>query len=277
MKWRTAIPVLMAMLSVHAGLILRAQVQPAATGEPPQESTSDLPGDPETSLHASTIQDDSITPDEHALSGGVQPGLGSWGPRHSFWIPRVRLAQSLGSDPMLEDQGAYRGFTAAVGQVQAIQYFGRGGEVRYAGAVRFDSSATVYGANRLTNSHALGMSETRRFGEWDLTVNDQAHYWQGSLAGDSGMEGLGSVTTQLSDWAGAPGIQLDSMTLQSGVEPGSEHSLGALVAGEQHRAGRSGPTPRRAKRRDRGGLLRFAAFFHVRLDRRHPGGNAGRL
>ncbi len=120
------------------------------------------------------------------------------------------------------------------------------------------------------------MSETRRFGEWDLTVNDQAHDWQGSLAGDSGMEGLGSVTTQLSDWAGAPGIQLDSMTLQSGVEP-DQSNLSVRSSRVSKTA--LGEVDRRLGARN----VATAAGFTVRciftfgLDRRHRGGNAGRL
>jgi hypothetical protein len=33
------------------------------------------------------------------------------------------------------------------------------------------------------------------------------------------MEGMGAVTTQIGQWAGAPGIQLDSVALQSGLAP----------------------------------------------------------
>jgi hypothetical protein len=160
-----------------------------------------------------------ITSDTHPLSGGLRSGLGSWGPRHSFTVPGFRLGQSLESNPMLADPGAYRGFTSATGQLQAIQYLGRGGELRYAGAVRFDSSATLRGANRFTNSHGVSFAESFRPGSWNFMVIDEAHYWQGSLAGDAGLEGMGSIVTQASRWGGVPGIQLGSVEMQSGLQP----------------------------------------------------------
>ncbi len=91
-------------------------------------STSDPPGDPETSLHASTIQDDSMTPDEHALSGRCSAGSGLLGPKAQLWIPESdRRSHWFGSDA--GRSGRVSRLTAAVGQVQAIQYSGRGGEV----------------------------------------------------------------------------------------------------------------------------------------------------
>ena len=160
-----------------------------------------------------------VTSDTHALSGGLRSGLGSWGPRHSFMVPGFRFGQSLESNPMLEDPGAYRGFTSVTGQLQAIQYLGRGGELRYAGAVRFDSSARLRGANQFTNSHGVSFAESYRPGPWNFMINDEAHYWQGSLAGDAGLEGMGSIVTQAGRWGGVPGIQLGSVELQSGLEP----------------------------------------------------------
>lgn len=163
--------------------------------------------------------DPQITSDTHPLSGGLRSGLGSWGPRHSFLVPGFKLGQSLQSNPMFSDPGAYRGFTSATGQLQAIQYLGRGGEFRYAGAARFDSSATFYGANRFINSHGVSFAESFRPGAWNFVVNDEAHFWQGSLAGDVGMEGMGSIVTEASRWGGVPGIQLGSFEMQSGLQP----------------------------------------------------------
>ena len=197
--------------------LLRAQVEPSASGGDPPTSVSGQPTEGEQD--EASESDNTIRPDDHALSGGVVPGLGSWGPRHSFLVPGIKLAQSLDSNPMFQAPGVYRGFTTGVGQLQAVQYLGAAAELRYAGAVRFDSSATLYRANIFTNSHAVSVSGLKQAGAWNFSLNDQAHYWQGSLAGDAGMEGMGAVTTQVGQWAGAPGIQLDSVALESGISP----------------------------------------------------------
>lgn len=160
-----------------------------------------------------------ITPDSHPLTGALRPGIGSWGPRHSFLVPGFSSAQLLESNPLMEAPGVWRGFTSAVAQLQAVQYFGRYIELRYAGAARFDSSATLYGANRITNLHSMSLSSSVTLGSWTLMAHDQAQYSQGSATGDLGMEGLGPVITQLSQWGGVTGIQLQSVALQSGLEP----------------------------------------------------------
>lgn len=199
---------------ILCGLRLCAQVQ-----SPVNQAPSPMAQEIGESQDGTTDTGEDVRPDSRALSGAIVPGVGSWGPRHSFVLPGLKFAQSLDGNPMFQDPGAYRGFTSAVGQIQAIQYLGRSSALRYAGAARFDSSATIYGANRFTNTHSAVVNSGQQWGQWTLTVNDQAHYWQGSLAGDTGMDGLGTITTQVSQWLGAPGIQLDSVALQSGLEP----------------------------------------------------------
>ncbi len=170
-----------------------------------------------------------IEADTRPLTGALTPGIGSWGPRHSFLVPGLRAASTLTSNYQFSAPGNYQGFASGAAQLQAIQYLGRGGELRYAGAVRFDSSSSVTGAQPVTNVHGANLSETIPLGAWNLLFVDQAVYSDGALFGDSGMEGLGSMVTQLSQWSGGFGIQLGSTGLQSGLTP--EQSILTLQSG----------------------------------------------
>jgi hypothetical protein len=165
------------------------------------------------------LEDESvISPDDHPLSGIIKPGLGSWGPRHSFLVPGFTAGQTLQSGN-LSSSGASPHITSVAGQLQGIQYLGRDGELRYVGAVRMDSAERFAGAGRFTNVHSLSVAKAVHGRRWRLLADDVAAYSNSSLLGDAGMEGLGSIVTEVSKWSGAGGIGLGSMTLQSGVAP----------------------------------------------------------
>jgi hypothetical protein len=158
-----------------------------------------------------------VSPDRRPISGAFTQGIGSWGARHSFMVPGLSVAQTLYDNYQFSSPGTYRGFASAAAQLQAIQYLSRGGELRYVGAVRFDSG--LADAQPITNVHGVNLSEAVPMGGWNLLFVDQAIYSDGALFGSSGMEGLGSIVTQLSQWSGVTGIQLDSAGLQGGLTP----------------------------------------------------------
>jgi hypothetical protein len=168
-----------------------------------------------------------VSADKRPITGALTQGIGSWGPRHSFMVPGLSVAQTLYDNYQFSSPGTYRGFASAAAQLQAIQYLGRGGELRYVGAVRFDSG--LADAQPITNVHGVSLSETVPLGGWNLLFVDQAIYSDGALFGSSGMEGLGSIVTQLSQWSGAFGIRLGSAGLQSGLTP--EQSILTLQSG----------------------------------------------
>lgn len=201
-------------------LILPVCAVQAVSQQEPAGAQNVSPDEDLSSLHLATESEGpEITPDNHPLTGALRPGIGSWGPHHSFLVPGFSSAQLLESNPLMEEPGVWRGFTSAAAQLQAIQYFGRNIELRYAGATRFDSSASLYSTNKITNLHSMSLSGSVTLGSWSLLAHDQAQYSQGSATGDLGMEGLGPIITQLSQWGGVTGIQLQSVALQGGLEP----------------------------------------------------------
>jgi hypothetical protein len=157
-------------------------------------------------------QEATVTPDEHPLSGGQILGVGSSGVRHSFIIPSLRLSETLDSNPLLtnSDSGSYRGFTAVGGNVQWLQYFGRDTEIRYSGALRYDTRAEIEGYSQFTNAHSVAASKVMRFGSLSLLVDDEAQYSQGSNFGAAGMEGMGGMVTQTAQWGGLSNLLLSS-------------------------------------------------------------------
>lgn len=67
-----------------------------------------------------------VIPDQHPLTGGQTLGIGSWGSKHSFFTPSLRIAETLDSNPLLlsTSSGSYRGFSNFGGNVQWTQYLG---------------------------------------------------------------------------------------------------------------------------------------------------------
>lgn len=160
-----------------------------------------------------------VTADTRPLTGGQSIGFGSWGPRHSFLIPEFEMAEILDSNPLLTDHQAYRGFTSLGSSLQWNQYFGPNTLLRYTGAVRFDTRAVIEGERQFTNAHGLSLSKRIPLGPWGLLFDDEAQFSDGSNFGATGMEGLGPVITQVSQWGGAPNIQQESVSLQPGIVP----------------------------------------------------------
>lgn len=215
--------------SLWVSLALTAQVAMAqAVTEPPAPTEipalNDVESEPDPNVETVVI-----VPDRHPLSSGFRPGLGSWGPRRSYATPDITAAQTLDSNPMMESSGSYRGFSSGAAELQAIQYFGRETELRYVGGVRVQSSERIPGVGRVANIHGMSLSHVQTAGEWNFLFQDAAQYSQGALAGDTGLEGMGSVATQLNQWEGSPGIQLPSIALRDGLGP--DQSILSVRAG----------------------------------------------
>ena len=162
-----------------------------------------------------------IQPDDHPLTGAMELGIGSWGPRHSYLTPSIRIAETLESNPLLTgaDSGSYRGFTSFASDTQLVRYFGSSAELRYAGALRYDTRAAIQGLDKFTNTHNLSFSKRFTLSNWNLLFDDHAQYSQASNFGAVGMEGLGNVVGQLAQWQGTSTSQLTSGTLKPGIAP----------------------------------------------------------
>jgi hypothetical protein len=167
-----------------------------------------------------------MTPDEHSPSGGQILGIGSWGTRHSYLIPSLRISESLDSNPLLlsSNDGSYRGFTSAGGNVQWMQYMGRDAELSYSGTLRYDARARIEGYSQFTNEHSLAVAKTIRFRNWSLLLDDQAQYSQGSDFGAAGMEGMGLI----SPLANLPNLQSTSVSLRPDLQPNQSIVTGRI-------------------------------------------------
>lgn len=161
----------------------------------------------------------SVNADTRPLTGGQNIGFGSQGPQRSFLVPEFEIAETLDSNPLLTEHSAYRGFTSIGGSMQMNQYFGPDTQLRYAGAVRFDTRAAVEGQRQFTNAHGLSFSKRIPLGSFGLLFDDEFQYSEGSNFGAAGMEGMGPVITRVSQWGGVPDIQMESMSLQPGIVP----------------------------------------------------------
>ena len=167
------------------------------------------------------IPDSTVTADAHPLSGGQSLGIGSWGPSHSFLVPSLRVVETLDSNPLLLDSssGGYKGFTDLVGNVQLLQNLGQSAELRYSGALRFDTIARVQGYSQFTNVHSAELAKSVRHKSLKFLLDDEFQYSQNSSLGAAGMEGLGAMVTQASQWNGLSNLQLGSISLRPDILP----------------------------------------------------------
>lgn len=168
-----------------------------------------------------------VTPDDHSLSGAQVLGIGTWGPRHSFLVPSLRLSEMLDSNPLLlsSNNGSYRGFTSAGADLQWIQYLGRDAAIRYSGAFRYDARARLQGYSQFTNAHSFAAEKSIRFRNWNLLFEDQAQYSQGSDFGAAGMEGMGLMTDQI----GLSNLQSTSISIRPDLLPNQSILTGRIA------------------------------------------------
>lgn len=162
-----------------------------------------------------------VTPDQNPLTGGQRVGFGSWGPRHSFIVPSVRFAETLESNPLLLSNAndSYRGFSSFGGDAQAVHYFGRDTEIRYVGSLRYDTYNELQGYNNFGSSNDFLIARDFVFRTWQLRFENETQYSNGSNFGAAGMEGMGGVVGQLSQWSGLSNVQLSSATVRPDLLP----------------------------------------------------------
>jgi len=167
-----------------------------------------------------------VTPDERPPSGGRVLGIGSWGSKHSFLTPSLSLSETLDSNPLLvgSNDGSYRGFTSVGGNVRWTQYMGRDADLFYSGTLRCDTRARLEGYSQFTNQQSVMIEKTIEFRNWNLLFDDQAQYSQGSSFGQSGMEGLGLMNTQITSTT----LQSTSNSLQPILLPNQSILIGRV-------------------------------------------------
>lgn len=166
-----------------------------------------------------------VTPDEQPLTGGQQVGFGSWGPRHSFFTPNFRFAETLQSNPLLfgnntgGNTDAWRGYSSLGVDGQLVKYFGRDAEIRYTGAFRYDTYAELQGSDKFTNTHDFLISKRIVFRKWQLVFDNETQYSSSSNFGGAGMQGMGGVVGQLWGWSGLSSLQLPSNVIRPDLLP----------------------------------------------------------
>lgn len=204
------------IVAVVFGCIAAAAQQEAtapAADSPQPETITEQPGESDI-----PVDEMFVNPDTRPVTSAVVGGFGSWGPRKSFFIPKLYAGEALDSNPMMQDSGSYRGFTDLAAELKGIAYLGRSAEIRYAGTLRFDSMAKLYAERQVTNSHDLQFIKDFDFGRTKVHLNDEAQYSEGSF-GVVGMEGLGAMSTRLDQWGGFSSVQLPSTALVGGLTP----------------------------------------------------------
>jgi hypothetical protein len=101
---------------------------------------------------------------------------------------------------------------------------GRDAELRYSGTMRYDARARLQGYSQFTNEHSVAIEKVLRTRNWNLLLDDQAQYSQGSDFGAAGMEGMGLMTTQ----AGLSNLQATSIYLRPDLLPSQSILTGRI-------------------------------------------------
>ncbi len=199
-------------LEILGRLLVLASCVFAATGLAAQGApVPALQGVP-SPMFVTDLTDSPVTPDEHPLTGGQSLGIGSWGPKHSTLTPSLSVSETLDSNPLLlnSSSGGYKGFTNFGGGVQWTEYIGRDLEIRYVGALQYDTRARLQGYRQLTHSQSGIISRNIQFRTWNLQINDEVQY---SLGSNFSASGMGSMVNQ----TGQSG--LSNMPLPTSLQP----------------------------------------------------------
>ena len=167
-----------------------------------------------------------VMADDHLLSGGETPGVGSWESRQSYFDPSLRFVETLDSNPALlnTNNGSYRGFAAFGAGIRWAQYMGRDTQFLYSGAMRYDSRAPLQGYDQLANTQNFAFGSKVQMGSLTLRLADQVLYSQGSSFGASGMEGMGFTLPQ----SALLGLQSTPAPLRSDLAPSQNVQIGRV-------------------------------------------------
>jgi hypothetical protein len=162
-----------------------------------------------------------VVPDTNPLSGAITPGIGSWGAKHSFYMPGFYVAQALDSDPALAGlQGTNtRGYANLAADLQFVHFWNSNAELRYTGSVRYISDAAPQASEHFTDTQNVAITKQFQTARTRIVLGDQVDYTLYSNFAGSGMEGLGDITTQVSSMTGIWGVQMPSITLQQQYLP----------------------------------------------------------
>lgn len=162
-----------------------------------------------------------MVPDDHPLSGAITPGLGTWGARHSFYRPGFHIAEDLDTNPSLGGlRGtSLRGYSNMKAELQFVQFWSGGAEMRYSGALRYNTDATAAVNEHFSDLQDLSLFKQFQGRRYTVVLGDQLDYSLYSVFAGSGMEGLGDLETPLDQAVGLVGFQLPSISLQQQYIP----------------------------------------------------------
>jgi hypothetical protein len=188
----------------------------AAWSQQPPPPTPPLSG-----ANVSVATPDAMVPDDHPLSGAITPGLGTWGGRHSFYRPGFHIAEDLDTNPSLEglEGTSLRGYSNMKAELQFVQFWSGGAEMRYSGALRYNTDATLHVNEHFSDLQDLSLFKQFQGKRYTVVLGDQLDYSLYSNFAGSGMEGLGDLETPLDQATGLVGVQLPSIMLQQQYVP----------------------------------------------------------
>lgn len=179
------------------------------------------PTPPLSGGNASIAASDAMVPDDHPLSGAIIPGLGTWGARHSFYRPGVHIAEDLDTNPSLDGlKGtSLRGYSNMKAELQFVQFWSGGAEMRYSGALRYNTDGTAKVDEHFSDLQDLSLVKQFQGRRYTVVLADQLDYSLYSNFAGSGMEGLGDLETPLDQMTGLVGVQSPSISLQQQYIP----------------------------------------------------------
>jgi hypothetical protein len=179
------------------------------------------PTPPLSTASGSIVVPDAMAPDDHPLSGAITPGLGTWGGRHSFYRPGFRIAEDLDTNPSLEglEGSSLRGYCNMKGELQFVQFWSNDAEMRYSGAIRYNTDATQRVNEHFSDLQDLSLVKQFQGRRSTVVLSDQLYYSLYSNFAGAGMEGLGDLETPLDQMTGLGTMQLSSTSLQQQYLP----------------------------------------------------------
>jgi len=166
----------------------------------PTQATTPIPAYRSPLASMSNVQDTSeqtMTPDTRALSGAQYLSVGGPAYGHSYWQPRLDVAFSAYSSPVIGGTGTtgtdWTTYTSILGEIDVHKISGVSNlDLIYQGGGYLATGAGS-GSNSVTQQ--LGIAEVLKLHRWTLTLVDQLGYFPQAAFGYTGL-GIGIVPTQ---------------------------------------------------------------------------------
>jgi hypothetical protein len=104
-------------------------------------------------------------------------------------------------------------------ELQFVQFWSGGAEMRYSGALRYNTDATTQVNEHFSDLQDLSLVKQFQGRRYTFVLADRLNYSLYSSFAGSGMEGLGDLETPLDQATGLVGVQLPSISLQQQYSP----------------------------------------------------------